>query len=141
MSRCVLLLLSLSIFACGPEPTEPPPGMQVVHTYYCYATPAAAWGATALIHRVTEFSDGSLFAECEVGMSDFGTSSSAFFAPGSKGARTADCIIFTDVDASSFGFWGFTKPLSQSAGRATYHDDASPYNNTSYTTTCKAGAP
>lgn len=152
--KSMFLLLALFLVACGPGepgpmgpagPQGPPgwpgkdgaPGASVVRSWYCSAIITPAWGAATLIHRVTDLSDGSVFTECELGLSDFSTSSSAFYAPTQVGARDASCILGTDIDAKSFGVWKFTFTNGATTSTATYTDSASPYNNATYTLACR----
>ncbi len=76
--------------------------------------------------KVTTFSGGDVWVECEIGGSSVQASSSSFFKSSQTGAQTGACIVTYDSESpSTSGYWTFRMDGTK---RATYTDSGSSIN-------------
>jgi hypothetical protein len=142
-----VMLMALTLAACGPGepgPAGPPgpqgpkgdSGMEIRSNGFCSQTGTLNGNPVVLQHRVTDFSDGSTFTSCAVSLTPGTNSTASFFNPESNGATDGSCLVVSDVDAPSFGYWSFMLPAGASTAVATYHDEDSIFDGTIYHLPC-----
>lgn len=148
---CVVLLML--VVGCGPGeqgPVGPPgpvgpagpqgpkgdPGLSIVSNGLCIASVVMNGRSMSLQRRITDFSDGSVMVACSVSQPSGTNSTTAVFEPGDMGAVDGSCLVASDVDTPTFGYWTFSIANGASTARAVYADPGSPYDKSVYSLPC-----
>ena len=136
------LVVVLVVSGCGPGPVGPqgvvgpagPSGVAFKSELHC--VDAKTLPVLSLYYDLTRFSDGSVWASCEVANAAIGAQDNYFHAAGTKSATDGYCTVGFDSDgAASFGSWTFV--VSGSAATATYHDKSAPSDGYVLTLGCE----
>jgi hypothetical protein len=154
------LILAVALSACieGPEgPPGPrgPPGTQgtpgvagvdgddgapgtsgsgLVATTRCSGTVTIGTSFN-VYHDVYRFADGSVLSNCMIWDADGSRAGTQMWRAGTVGAVEGVCLVTSDVDAASFGFFSM-RLANASTSMFTYNDTSSPNHGRSFTMGC-----
>lgn len=132
-----LFLLVLFVMACkgqeGPAGLNGSPSVSVSSELLCTALDAGS-GATAIYtYEIITYSSGDKLVICSLRVNAGQYENAVFLKQSQGGNQNASCVVNTDVDAATAGFWTFTS--QGGVTKNVYSDAGSVHNNYSYTFT------
>jgi len=121
----------------GAQGTAGAAGSTMTTSYLCMTDVATA--GLLLMHKVYDYTDGSVLATCEVFMPQGTFTGLNLLKASQAGAATATCIVGADIDASvNGGYWVLYFNRATKASSATYKDPSSSANNMTVNLACTA---
>lgn len=104
----------------GTNGTDGTSGVSIAANFTC----SKVAGGLFFAYQNVTYSNGDVFAECEISGSSWTVSKSIIYKSTQAGAAHGDCVLGYDVDTASSGYWVFGQATSTTA-TAVYHDTGS----------------